>query len=75
MSELIEQDLTVEEWREYDFGGRVYRIESPTKLFTRVGGTTHRVLDAKGVTHCVPVPGEKGCALRWKQKGTPGATF
>lgn len=67
MSDLIEKDLTVELWREYDFGGRVYRIEKPAKLFYRDGGSTHRVVDGDGVAHCVPAPGVNGCALRWKQ--------
>jgi hypothetical protein len=58
------KDLTTEMWREYDFSGRVYRIESPQALF--IGTTTHRVVDASGVTHCVPAPGHCGCVLRWK---------
>lgn len=66
MSDLQECDITTEEYREYDFDGRVYRIDKPVKLFYRPGGTTHRVLDQTGVVHCVPIPGEKGCVLRWK---------
>jgi len=62
---MKEFDLTSEPWREYDFGGRVYRIDNPQKLFYREGGTTHRVLDAKGVIHCVPAVGHFGCILRW----------
>ena len=58
-------DITVEEWREYDYGGRVYRIEKPTKLY--ISKTTHKVVDSSGVVHCVPAPGHNGCALRWKQ--------
>jgi exopolysaccharide biosynthesis protein len=61
---LEPKDISSEEWREYDFGGRVYRIESPQRLY--VGTTTHRVVDAAGVTHCVPAPGFEGCAVRWK---------
>lgn len=60
------RDLTKELWREYDFGGRVYRIESPKTLW--IGTTTHRVLDAAGVVHCVPSPGQDGCALRWQPR-------
>ena len=60
-------DLTgLERWREYDFGGRLYRIELPVTLFYLVGGKTHRVVDAMGIVHCVPAPGENGCVLRWK---------
>lgn len=65
---MAKHDLTPELWREYDFGGRVYRIENPVALYTRPGGTTHRVEDANGVVHCVPAPGVGGCALRWKQR-------
>lgn len=67
MSDLKEIDLAgVEEWREYDWGNRVYRIEKPVRVYTREGGTTHRVVDADGVVHCVPAPGQFGCVLRWK---------
>jgi hypothetical protein len=59
-------DLTVEQWREYDFGDRTYRITSPVRLYFRVNGTTHRVVDAEGTVHCVPAPGQNGCVLRWK---------
>lgn len=57
------KDISSESWREYDFGGRVYRIENPRRLY--VGTTTHRVVDANGVTHCAPAPGFSGCVLRW----------
>ena len=58
------KDLSKEQYREYDFDGRVYRIDGPKQLW--IGTTTHRVMDAVGVVHCVPAPGEKGCVLRWK---------
>jgi hypothetical protein len=66
VAELKPHDLTREEWREYDFGGRVYRIAAPQTLY--LGTTTHRVVDAEGLVHCVPSPGEKGCVLRWRPK-------
>ena len=66
------KDLTVEEWREYDFDDRVYRIESPVAFYYRPGGTTHRVITADGVVHCVPAPGVNGCVLRWKNHGVEG---
>ena len=56
----------IEEWREYDFGGRVYRIDKPVSLHFREGGSTHRVVDEAGIVHCVPAPGKDGCVLRWK---------
>lgn len=67
MSELKKIDLKgVEAWREYDFGGRVYRIEAPTSVEFRSGGETHRVTDVGGIVHCVPAPGINGCVLRWR---------
>ena len=73
---LTERCLKSEQWREYDFGSRVYRIDNPLRLFTRPGGTTHRVLDAFGVVHCVPAPGQNGCVLRWKcRAGAPLCEF
>ena len=67
MSEMIEINVEgIEEWREYDFKGRVYRIESPVLVQFKKDSTTHRVTDASGVVHCVPAPGNLGCVLRWK---------
>jgi len=70
---MKELELTTERWREYDFGGRVYRIDDPQKLFLRDGGTTHRVVDKNGVAHCCPAVGFNGCVLRWENfdKSTP----
>lgn len=68
-SGLSGKDITDEEYREYDFSGRTYRIENPQTLFYRIGGTTHRIVDSDGVAHCVPRPDEKGCVLRWKSRG------
>lgn len=73
MSEdIIKGDLTKEEWREYEWGQpnarTTYRIGSPVTLFMRKGGTTHRVLDADGIVHLIPAPGQQGCVLRWKPK-------
>jgi len=65
MDGMTKHDLTVELWREYDFGGRVYRIENPKALYLRPGSSTHRVEDANGVVHCLPSPGQMGCVLRW----------
>lgn len=66
MAELKKIDVKgVEKWREYDFGGRVYRIDNPVSVQFSPGGTTHRVTDSKGIVHCVPAPGVEGCVLRW----------
>lgn len=67
-------DLSDELWRSYEwifnkFGQvRYYSITSPQKLWYRRDGSTHRILDAEGVVHCVPAPGERGCVLRWQSK-------
>lgn len=66
IAELKSWDISCEMWREYDFGGRIYRIDAPLQLFMRIGGTTHRVVDSNGVVHCVPAPGKEGCVLRWR---------
>ena len=65
-SDLKKYDLSDEQWREYDWGGRIYRIYEPVCLYIRPGGTTHRVIDRNGVVHCVPTVGVQGCVLRWK---------
>ena len=59
-------DLTKEQWREYDWDGRVYRIFAPSELF--IGKTSHRVVDATGIVHLCPAPGERGCVVRWQPK-------
>lgn len=63
----VARDISTELWREYDFEGRVYRIDLPSKLY--VGATCHRVVDVTGLVHCVPAPGHHGCVLRWQIKG------
>jgi hypothetical protein len=73
-------DLTTEEYREYSWfytdekGEKVqadYRIDKPVALYYRPGGSTHRVVDASGVTHTVPAPGYFGAALRWYAPAEP----
>jgi len=68
-------NLRPENYREYEFGPEgeriVYRIDNPVSLFYRRNGTTHRVVDAKLVTHVVPAPGYHGCVIRWEQYGDP----
>jgi hypothetical protein len=80
-AKLEKKDISTEAWREYDFvfndsECRIYRIDNPVDLYIRSGGTTHRVVDSKGVTHCVPAPGQFGCILRWQGKdGGPDVSF
>jgi hypothetical protein len=68
MTKLIKGSLRDEQWREYEFGGRIYRIDRPRSVYFHKTGTTHRVVDSKGIVHCVPAPGQHGCVLRWKNK-------
>lgn len=70
IEELEGRDISCEVSREYDFGGRVYKIENPYVLYFRPGGTTHRVVDSNGIVHCVPAPGFNGCVLRWTPKNS-----
>lgn len=68
------KDISTEAWREYEFGGRTYRIDNPKTLY--VGNTTHRVVGEDGIVHCVPAPGRYGCVLRWIGKdGGPDVSF
>jgi len=73
--ELEFRDLKCEEYREYDFHDRVYRIDNPVSLFFRPGGSTHRVVDKEGVAHCLPAPGINGCVLRWKSSNEFAVSF
>lgn len=59
--------LGTEIWREYDFGGRKYRIDLPEQV-RKIDEETHQVVDSEGIVHCVPAPGHNGCVLRWKSK-------
>ena len=62
--ELSQGDLSDELTRTYHFAdGSTYVISEPKILYTRPGGTTHRVLDAKGIVHCVAFPGPSGSTV------------
>lgn len=71
-NKLKKYDLSDELWREYEYGDEGHRvtyiINEPKTLYFASTCTTHRVLDSKGVVHCVPSVGVNGCALRWKTK-------
>lgn len=60
-------DISCELYREYVIDGTPYRIAEPVGLYIREGGTTHRVVDSLGITHCVPFPAAK-TVLRWKNR-------
>lgn len=61
---LVSLETGNEVYREYDFSGRVYRIDRPTSVEYRLDGTTHRVFDHNNVQHVVPAPGYFGCVVR-----------
>lgn len=68
-TDMVEIDLEgIEDYREYDFNGRVYTIVRPKKLIFNKGGSTHRVIDADGLVHIVPAPGNGDCVVRFKGK-------
>jgi hypothetical protein len=71
-NQLISNDLSGEEYREYHFGKGgdhwVHRIDGPKTLYRRSGGTTHRVLDAEGLVHIVPCIGPMGCVVTFKPR-------
>jgi hypothetical protein len=51
-------DISMESWRRYSWPGAPspasYTIQDPVGLYYHEGGTTHRVVDIRGVVHCVP---------------------
>jgi hypothetical protein len=75
-NELIKQDLSHTEWREYSWSfvldgivrERICRIVNPINLYLKKGGSTHRVIDGEGIGYCVPAPGFFGCVIKWKPK-------
>ena len=68
--ELNAGDISDEESRTYVFAsGHQYLIFAPVTLFTRPGGTTHRVVDANGTVHCVAFPGPNAdTVVHWKPR-------
>jgi hypothetical protein len=59
--------LETELYREYMLpNGRRYRIDDPQFLVVRKGGSTHRVICADGLTHCIPWEGLT--TLTWKNR-------
>lgn len=53
MSELKFQDISTEDFREYEFPDMTIRIENPQKLnVSKSGG--HRVIDGEGESHYIP---------------------
>ena len=63
-STLTLNNISSEDWREYDFGSQSVRVTKPLALnVSKSGG--HRIIDAEGVSHYVP----KGWIhLSWKSK-------
>lgn len=69
VGDLFLDDLEGEDFREYDFGDRTYKVDKPVGVYIRAGGSTHRVVDANGVVHCVKFCGDGGArVVRWKPK-------
>jgi hypothetical protein len=58
------KDISTEEYRIYDFGDNIVRIDEPTHLSVSDSGG-HRIFDAYGVSHYVPTG---WLHLKWKAK-------
>lgn len=71
------KDISEELYREVVLPtGDVYRIDNPKTLVTRIGGSTHRVVDAQGITHCYADPSVGMSVIRWKARpGTATVRF
>lgn len=71
-SDYTVADISDEATRYYTFGTGPNRYQhtiiGPKTLVFRAGGSTHRVIDADGVVHCVPAPGHQACVLTWVPK-------
>ena len=67
-SGYILNDISDEQYREVISNGNVYRIDNPVALIIRPGGSTHRVVDIKGVVHCYADPSLGKSVIRWKSK-------
>lgn len=61
-------NIEYEKWREYQFNNCTYRIDNPKFLFLQKNSKYHRIVDIKGVVHCLPSPGTGNCVLRWESK-------
>jgi hypothetical protein len=65
MSEMTFNDISSEEFREYDFGSdNVVRIDNPKQLNVSASGG-HRILDGSGISHYVP---SGWIHLHWKAR-------
>jgi hypothetical protein len=66
--QLIVNDLAEETWREYENvkTGFLYRIYQPRWLYRKEGGHGHRVVDARGIVHWVPMTVDT--VIRWQPK-------
>lgn len=70
----IISDLSNELEREYLFVqtpvnmNNPYRIYNPVALIMRKDGSTHRIVDSKGSTHCVPYGKDVPVVLKWTDR-------
>ena len=73
VNELIEKgyqafDISDEKFRHVIIEGNTHVIKEPQWLIMRPGGSTHRVVDANGMTHCYVAPESGKSFVRWKVK-------
>lgn len=62
------QDISAEAVREIILPRYNVMIKDPIALVTRVKGTTHRVIDATGVSYCYASPEEGFSVVAWVLK-------
>ena len=70
---IVPNDVSSEIFRTYHYGdGTSYTIHRPKQLYLLSGGSSHRVVDGDGVTHC---PRRPWNAITWKQNNGKAFDF
>lgn len=67
---IKKKSLNNEEWREYDYTGKTYRVHNPTLLYFYEGSDTHAIIDSEGILRVFPAPGYQGCHVTIKPKNS-----
>ena len=65
---IYKKSLDQEKWREYNYTGKVYRINNPREIHLYKGCTTHTIVDSEGILRMFPAPGFQGCHITIKLK-------
>ena len=62
-------DISEEDYRIVKTEVGEHQIDDPVMLIIRLGGSTHRVIDALGQTHCYAAPESGKSVIIWKEPG------